>query len=416
MNIVALLAFGGAFFSGFSNGLYLYTRQSTPGAAKYPIRSITEHPSEDVVFPPTIAENLSPASNDEGGAPGIKNFDAPTLLSAITQGLDIWDKGGDKAADLVDGKGDEVESQKVTGYAPSPNVPFRVQVKARDSIPNPELGKVPNSEVSISDDPSKGTDALTPGQSSDDSSDGVSLASASVATSGDSIPLPEADGAAQDDGSDKGDLDGVDAALIGSNVDVGTQGQDTPLVFAANTDLVDSVEPLLGNGQSDSTLASTDVASSSEKAQLGVQTDAGDLIFPSARLTDPLVADASGSLPNSGSLFASAEGDSLFLDTAQNTLPVPPDTAASSSSIFYPDDSATAPNNRNPGSQDESYLRNPGQGDPIDQSTETDPCNLVHGYDNPFSACTSSISRQVLAPFKPPTVPRPDADLVLDIS
>jgi hypothetical protein len=136
MNIFALLALAG-FFSGVTNGLYLFKR------APYPQRSEQELPDF------TDVEN-------EGISFFIPDPDEPPLSSATTQEWMLWDDNeGMKLFDELD----YIDNQVVTGYAPSPDVLFSVQVKARD-IPNSDVGTVPNSEFSTADDPFNGDAGL----------------------------------------------------------------------------------------------------------------------------------------------------------------------------------------------------------------------------------------------------------------
>lgn len=335
--------------------------------------------------------------NDEGSAAKINSLDEPPLLPPFTEGLNSLE-------DLVNSN-EFVENQAIVGYAPSPYVPFRVQVMARDSIPDSELSNVPNSEVRKADDPKGDAGTLTPGQKSD--SEGTFVADASV-------PIPDTGlnslftvtgSSGQDKTQELGsqDLTGAEPGLVASTVGVGLQGQDIPLDLAANSDPVNN-GLIFGNGDNDQTLALAfaDQAPSSGR--------------PGTQLTDPLFANPNNpslisGLPP-GSIFASAAGagDSLFLDAASDFAPLPPNGASTQASIFSPDDAATGGgSNEDPNNQDESYLQN------SDQIDWSDPCNLVHGSDRPFRECTYSTSRTVLAPFKIPTVPRPDNDIAVDV-
>lgn len=334
--------------------------------------------------------------NDEGNGAGFKTLDEPPLLLPLPEGPNSWE-------DLVKNN-NIVETQALAGYAPSPYVPFRVQVKARSSIPDSELGNVPNSEVRKADDPKGDAESLITGQKFD-SPEGTILADASVPLADAALvsPLPVAGSSKQDQtldlssGLNEGDLTGAEPAVIA----LGLQGQDTPSQANVDSNLVND-GLILANGDIDQTLtlAFADEASSGKSG---------------ARLTDPLFANPNGPSLTSdlppGSMFASAAvvGDDLFLDPA----PPSPNGASTQASIFSPDDSATGSDgngNSNPNSQDESFLRN---SDPIDWD---DPCNLVHGSDTPFFKCTLTTSRTVLAPFKIPTVPRPDNDIAVDIA
>ena len=396
MNVFALLAFAGVFLSGFSNGLYLYTRKTLPKGRRYPISEsrLAQTNAEEDIPPETVSEiNLG---NDEGSAAEFNTLDGSSLFLPITEGLNSLD-------DLVNNN-EFVENQAVVGYAPSPNVPFRVQVKARNSIPDSELSNVPNSEVRKADDPKGDAGTLTPGQNSD-SPEGTLVADASVPIPDTALvsPLTVTGSSGQDKTQELGsqDLTGADPGLIASTVGVGLQGQDIPLEPEGNSDPVNN-GLLLGNGDNDQTLtlAFADPALSSGKS--GTQ------------LTDPLFANpslSSGLLPP-GSIFASAAGagDSLFVDAVSDFAPLPPNGASTQASLFSPDDSAPgADSNEDPNNQDESFLRN------SDQIDWSDPCNLMHGSDRPFSACTLTTSRTVLAPFKIPTVPRPDSDIAVDV-
>lgn len=323
----------------------------------------------------------------------MKPLDEPPLLLSNAKGQNGWE-------DFPNDK-DFGGTQAIAGYAPSPYVPFRVQVKARDSIPDSELGNVPNAEVRKADDPKGDAGTLTPGQKSN-SPGGTVVADATVpipATDEKSL-LPETGSSGQDKtlepGSDLsgGDPLGANSGVIADTVDLGLQGQDTPSDLNGVSNLVNT-DPTL-------TLAFADGAPSSGKS--GVQ------------LTDPLFANPNGPSSNSGfvpgSLFASASlaGDDLFLDTGSDSALVASNGPTTQASIFSPEDSATGNDDGNPNNQDESYLRKPD-----DQIDWSDPCNLVHGSATPFSAeCTVSTSRTVLLPFRIPTVPRPDLDIAVD--
>lgn len=349
--------------------------------------------------------------NDEGSAAGIESFDGLPPLAPLTQGQDNWD-------DLLI----DVESQAITGYAPSPYVPFRVQVKARDSIPNSELGNVPNLDVSKADDPKGDAGLLTPGQKSN-SPQGITLASASVpdSASADSVSLSGGGSSGGDktpalgSGLNGGDVIGPEPGLYASTTDLGLQEPVTPLGSSVDSDLVDNA-PILGNEDVDSTLtlASADVTASSGTPGLGAGTGVGVSTVPPVRLTDPLFTASNGPLPNSGpvpgSLFATtiAAGDNIFLDSGSGSGSVVSNGASTQGPTSSEDSSTgTDGGSGNPNSQDESYLRNPV----VDPN---DPCNLVHGFDTPFDQCISSTSRTVLGPFKIPTVIRPDQDIAID--
>ena len=310
-----------------------------------------------------------PNGNDEGNAAGFKTLDEPALLLPFTQGQDGWE-------DFLNSNA-IVDTQAVAGYAPSPYVPFRVQVKARDSIPDSELGNVPDSEVRKADDPEGDAGFLTFGENPDSQGENV--------IAGALTPIP--------------DTPESSPLLV-----AGSSGQDISLEPNVDSNFVDNV-PILGNGDTDPPLA---LAFADVDPSSGVS---------GVRLTDPLFANPNSPSPNSGltpgSLFASASltGDSIFSDFALDEGPVAVDGASRQASLFSPDDSAPGYDNNgnsNPNNQDESFLRNPG---PIDWS---DPCNLVHGSDTPFSDCTFTTSRTVFAPFRVPTVPRPDSDIAVD--
>lgn len=424
MNIFALLAFAGVFFSAFSNGLYLHKRESLPAGIKYSIRAnpdlLALIPEEEI--PPKIIPETFPLDGDDQVIAGeTEKLNEPSLLPSLQQGQDSWDEDGINGISFFD------ETQGLTGYASSPHVPFRVQVKARDSIPNSEIGNVPNSEVSKADDPFKGDAGLLtlkPEEKSD-SPEGIILASASGpdSTSADGTVQPAAGTVGEDGTAGLGS-----GLIIGgdlSGTDLGLQGQDTSLVIGAG--------PVLDGGDVNSalTLALADVIPSSGNPKLGVQTDTGDFIVPSVRLSDSLFTDSNGPLANSGvpagSPFASASSlppdNEIFLDDAPDSGLVGSkgagnnggSLAVNAGSLFFSEDSAaTSPSNDgnsdpNANSQDESYLRN------IDQSDPTDPCLLVHGSAVPFiGLCSVSTTRTVYEQFRAPTAPRPDADIAID--
>lgn len=332
-------------------------------------------------------------ANDEGSADGLQPLDESSLLLALTQGQN-------SAEDLLD-QNDFLGNQVISGYASSPYVPFRVQVKARDSIPNSEFGNVPNSDVRKADDPTGDAGFLTPGQKSG-STEGTIVAGAIV-------PIPaDAQSVGQDETTEsgtKGDVTGAEPDLIASTIDLGLQEQDTPSEYDVNSNLVDN-GPILGNGDINPTLALAfaDVASASGKS--GVQ------------LTDPFFAN-----PNSasldfgfgpGSTFSSAAvgADNFFTDPVSDFVLPPVRGASTQASLFSPDGSATGSDNDGSSSssdQNQSFLRTPPE-----QIDWNDPCNLIHGSDTPFSECTLSTSRGVPAPFRIPTVPRPDSDIAVD--
>lgn len=349
--------------------------------------------SEEDIPPKTVPETNLPSGNDEGSAAGFTPLDEPPLLLPLRAGHNSLE-------DFVNSI-DTVETQSVAGYAPSPYVPFRVQVKARNSIPDSELSNVPNSEVSKADDPKGDAGTLTLGQKSD-SPEGIIVAGASV-------PIPDttlAQTSEQDKTQEKSseDLTGAGLGLIASTVGVGLQGPDIPLEPAVNSDPFNN-GLILGDGDIDQTLALAfaDQAPSSGKN--------------GAQLTDPFFANPNipslnSGLP-SGSIFGSAitTGDSLFFDSVSDLAAAPPDGASTQASAFSPNDSAPGGDNNgnsNPNNQDESFLRN---SEPVDWD---DPCNLLHGSDTPFFKCTLTTSRTVLSPFKIPAVPRPDNDIAVD--
>lgn len=396
MNIFALLAFTGGLFFGLSNGLYLYTRQTAPGGTSHSLGVFTDKlalTSEEVILSRNTPET-PPSDNDEGIG-GLATFDDPTLLAANSQSRDGWDDESSIDTSPFIDEGGQVGTLGFTGYASSPYVPFRVQVKARDSILNSEIGKVPNSEVS------ELNDALA-------ISGPVSLDLASAA----GVPVPGGSVSA-DDGTV-----GTDSALLASSINAPLPGQDTLPVFTPNSDLVDSVESIIGNGKTDSALAlaPADVPPSAGISNLAVQNNNGDLILPSVQLTDPVFAGSSGSTANS--LFLSADSTlsdgSPFVDPGSTSGSVVANgVTAASSSIFLDNDPPNKPNDQMPipGTQDESFVRNSDPTGPVDNS---DPCNLITGFTVPNFQCTSAISRTVLAPYKKPTIPRPDSDIGLD--
>lgn len=416
MKIFALLAFAWAFFAASSSGLYLYNRQSLPAGTKYSIRTNTDLLSfkpQEGTPPKIVPGTFSLDGNDPVIAGEPEKLDGSSLLSSIQQGYDSWNADGIEDISFFDDKGDDVETQGFIGYAPSQHVPFRVQVKARDSILDSEIGKVPNSDVSKADDPSKGDAGLLtskPGGKSD-SPEGIILASASGpdSTSADGTSQSAAGTVAEDGTAGLGSGLPFGGDLTGT--DLGLQGQDTPLVIGAGAGLD------AGDVNSALTLALADVAPSSGNSKLGLQTDTGDFVLPSLRLSDSPFTDSTGPLANSGvsagSLFASVSStipdNDLFSDAA------PSKQAANDGSLFFPGDSAaTRPNNdqdrdSSTNSQDESYLRNIDQGDP------SDPCLLVHGSAVPFlGLCSASTTRTVYEEFKTPAVPRPDSDIAVD--
>ena len=349
---------------------------------------------EKDVPPETVPEISSSNGNDEGSAAGFNTpVELPPLLSP-TEGQNTLDDFL-KSLDIS-------ETQADAGYAPSPYVPFQVQVQARNSIADSELSNVPNLGVRTVDDSKGDAGTLTPGGKSG-SPEGAIVAGASV-------PIPDtplAESSWQDKTQEQGsqDLTGTAPGLIASTVGVGLQGQDLPSESAVNSDSVNN-GLIIGNGDIDQTLALAfaDLPSSSGKS--------------GAQLTDPLFANSnipslkSGLSP--GSIFASASttGDGLFLDSVSDLEAAPPNGGSTQASVFSPDDATNGGDgngNSNPNSQDESFLRN--NPDTVDWD---DPCNLMHGSDTPFFQCTLTTSRTVLAPFKIPSVPRPDNDIAVD--
>lgn len=370
----------------------------------------------------TVSEIHPSNGNDEGSAGGFKIPDVPPPLLSLTEGQNNFE-------DLLNSI-DILETQAAAGYAPSPYVPFRVQVQARNVIPDSELSNVPNSKVRSVDDSKGDAGTVTPGQTSG-SPEGAILAGASVPipdivstvtpgqTSGSSegailagalVPIPDTVSTLSS-GQDKTQqqasqvLTGAEPGLIASTVGVGLQGQDISSEPSVNSDLVNN-GLIIGNGDTDQTfaLAFADQAPSSGKS--------------GAQLADPLFANPNipslNSGLSSGSIFASASatGDSLFFDSVSDIAAAPSGGTSTQASVFSPDDAATGGDgngNSNPNNQDESFLRNTP--DTVDWE---DPCNLMHGSDTPFFKCTLSTSRTVLAPFKIPSVPRPDNDIAID--
>lgn len=341
----------------------------------------------------TVPEISSSNGNDEGSAARFNIPDESPPLLSLTEGQNTVD-------DFLKSLG-ILETQAAAGYAPSPSVPLRVQVQARNSIPDSGLSNVPNSDVRKVDVSKGDAGNLTPG--------GTSGSPQGAIVAGASVPIPDT-ASTGSSGGDKTkeqgsqDLTGAGPGLIASTVGVGLQGQDTSLEPTVNSDSVNN-GLIIGNGDIDPTLALAFAGPTPSSGKSGAQ------------LTDPLFANSnipsldSGLSP--GSLFASASitGDSLFLDSTSDLVAAAPNGASTLASTSAPDDTPNGDGNgnSNSNSQDESFLRN--NPDTVDWE---DPCNLLHGSDTPFFQCTLTTSRTVLAPFKVPSVPRPDNDIAVD--
>lgn len=422
MNIFALLAYAAIFFSSFSNGLYLYKRESAPGFTSK-TDSLGQLTDEDLSAKTTSGTNVLDF-NDEGGIDiSIIGLNEPSLVSAIGQPEELWD-GDNEGIDLFGDQIGYLNDQKVTGYAPSPHVPFLVQVKARDSIPSLEFGTVLNSELSKADDPLQQNAELPVPDASGQSvvSEGAPLigASAPVQASVNGITLP---GGVTEGGNifaSGGDLAGSKPGYSVSTIDLGLQGPDGSLGFTASSDLAIGLGAADGDVDSNLALAFVNGVPTSGKSSLTATSDTGDSIAP-VQLTDPLFADDVPPSLNAGSEvgFSATDNDGdIFSKSASKTDSgsVAPFGVVTLSSTPFAEDSATGTgtdgnDNGNSGNQDGAYWR-----EPVPEDDSDDPCRLLRGSDIPYLQCTARMMRSPYSPFKVPAVPRPDLDIASDLS
>jgi hypothetical protein len=442
MNIFALLAYAVTFFSGFSNGLYLYRRESSPGLILNPRQINTDSLGQltDEDLPTKITSGTNNLDfNEDGIGIGIIGFSESSLESAIRQSQELWD--GDNGSIGLFGAGiGSLNDQRVTGYAPSPHVPFLVQVKARDSIPSPKIGTVLNSELSKADDPLPGNAGLPAPDTSGQPvvSEGVPLIGASTSEQASvngilllggvtgvenilatgSEPLSSDNIAGLDSGPSGGDLSRSDPAYTASTTNLGFQGQDSSSGFTANSDLAIGLGPVDGVINSNLAFAFVDGVPTSGKSSVTATSNSGDSFAP-VRLTDPLFAEDATPSPNSGLVagFSSPENDGNIFSTslsATNSGSVASFGVVTLASTLLAEDSAKnngndGDSNSNSGSQDGAYWRNNEE-----EADADDPCKLLHDFSTPYDECTAGLMRSLYSPFKVPAVPRPDLDIATD--